>query len=767
MRLVQVAKALGMTGQELRHELSQVNFGVKPTDREIPDTLAKGILRFVAQKKGIVIDVDNLGLDMSDEGEEQPQESASMTLEKTEETVPEEAVQAKTAPVSAEGLNVLRKLSLEDVPKEAIQRQQQALKSSAGNRHGRRPVRASADIRKKKTASQTVQEQIKKKEGLVMLPDQISVKELAEKTGIQVPMIIQTLMKNGVMATITQSIDYDTAAIVATELGIEVQRELRSAKAEDLLSKNLKELLKDEPENLVPRPPIVVVMGHVDHGKTAILDAIRETDVVSQEAGGITQHIGAYQVEHVTGNEKKKITFLDTPGHEAFTAMRARGAQLTDIAIIVVSAEEGVKPTTIEAIHHAKDANVPVIVAINKMDRERADPDRVKGELAAQGLQPEEWGGTTPMVHTSAVTKQGIPDLLDHILLLAELNNIRANPNRTAVATVIESHLDTSLGSLATLIVNAGTLHVGDVFICGRTLGRVKTMMDAHGTRLTEVLPSGAVRISGLNDVPQVGDIVQVVPSEKEARSLLDVILAKEADKPRRSFADLVSRISEGKLTQLKIVLKADAQGSLEAIQEALSRQVTEGGVSAKVIHAAVGSVSESDVMMAAASEGIVLSFNAPVSNDVLRTAEREGVKVLQYSIVYELLEEVDRLLKGMIEPVEEEKIVGHLEVRGVFLTKKKEQIIGGKVMDGVIKRVLFRLMRPSTHSTSSGQAGSGQVMAEVGTGRITSLKHVDKDIKEAKEGTECGMRVEISVPVLEGDTLEAYTRELKRKEEA
>src|SRR3989344_5683223 len=658
MRLVQVAKALGMTGQELRHELSQVNFGVKPTDREIPDGIAKGVLRFLAQKKGITVNMESLGLDMGDEGEEREETAEAPALPAVAVVEEGPAVGAKpTSAAHIEGLNVLRKLSLEGVPEAAIQKQAQELRqtSKADIAERTREQKAMALLTKKKPGHQTVQAQIKKKEGLVMLPDQISVKELAEKTGVQVPILIQTLMKNGVMATITQSIDYETAAIIATELGIQVQREERSAKAEDLFSRNVKELLKDEPENLQPRAPIVVVMGHVDHGKTAILDAIRETDVVKHEAGGITQHIGAYQVERIVKSgdkeERKRITFLDTPGHEAFTAMRARGAQVTDIAVIVVSAEEGVKPTTIEAINHAKAGNVPMIVAINKIDRERADPDRVKGELAAQGLQPEEWGGTTPMVHTSAVTKQGIPDLLDHILLLAELNNIRANPKRTAVATVIESHLDTSLGSLATLIVNAGTLHVGDVFICGRTLGRVKTMMDAHGTRLTEVLPSGAVRISGLNDVPQVGDIVQVVPSEKEARSLLDVILAKEADKPRRSFADLVSRISEGKLTQLKIVLKADAQGSLEAIQEALSRQVTEGGVSAKVIHAAMGSVSESDVMMAAASEGIVLSFNAPVSGDVLRTAEREGVKVLQYSIVYDQLAEVDRLLKGLIEP--------------------------------------------------------------------------------------------------------------------
>ncbi|MEK7590619.1 MAG: translation initiation factor IF-2 [Patescibacteria group bacterium] len=753
MRLVQVAKALGMTGQELRKELLQVNFGVKPTDREIPDSLAKGILRFLAQKRELNLNIDALGLELMQE--EAEAEEAEAPIEKME--TPAEPVAApKTVPPHIEGLNVLRKLSLENVPREAIQRQEQQLKkvTKAERDERTREQRALAQAQKKPAAHQIAQEQIKKKEGVVLLPDQISVKELAEKTGVQVPMLIQTLMKNGVMATITQSIDYDTAAIVATELGIQVQREERAARAEDLFSRNVKELLKDEPENLQPRAPIVVVMGHVDHGKTAILDAIRETDVVKHEAGGITQHIGAYQVEHAVKSgdttEIKKITFLDTPGHEAFTAMRARGAQVTDIAVIVVSAEEGVKPTTVEAINHAKDGNVPIIVAINKIDRERADPDRVKGELAAHGLQPEEWGGTTPFVLTSAVTKQGIPDLLDHILLLAELKDIRANPNRTAVATVIESHLDSSHGPLATVIVNAGTLSIGDVFICGTEIGKVKAMMDAHGERLTKILPSGAVRVSGFAEVPQVGDILQAVPSEKQARELLDAMKARDAEKPpRRSFADLVSRLSEGKLTQLKIVLKADAQGSLEAISEALRRTATEG-VSAKIIHAAVGAVSESDVMMAAASDGIVLSFNAAVSADVRKTAEREGVKVREYTIVYELLEEVEKLLQGLIEPEEVERVLGHLEVRGVFLTKKSEQIIGGRVMDGLLKRIPFRLMREGK---------------QIGAGRITSLKHVDKDIKEAKEGAECGLRVDTTAPILEGDILEAYVRELKRKE--
>jgi translation initiation factor IF-2 len=754
MRLVQVAKALGMTGQELRHELMQVNFGVKPTDREVPDTLAKGILRFIANKKGITVDMVALGF----EGEPGEGEQKAPVKESTDE------VSAASAPSGAamqadakapESLNVLRKLSLEGVSQQEIARQQQTLpkKPTKAERDERLHEEKLLQKQQRQSAESSHQQQIKKKEGVVRLPDTISVKELAEKTGIQVPQLVATLMRNGIRATITQSIDFDTAAIIASELGVTVQREERSAKAEDLHTRNLEELLKDDPENLVTRPPIVVVMGHVDHGKTAILDAIRQTNVVSQEAGGITQHIGAYQVEHTPKgeHEAKKITFLDTPGHQAFTAMRARGAQITDIVILVVSAEEGVKETTLEALDHAKEAGVPIIVAINKMDKERADPERVKGELAGHGLQPEEWGGTTPFIPCSAVTKMGINDILDHILLIAELQEYKANPKRAAVATVIESHLDTSMGPLATVIVNAGTLKVGDICVCGETTGKVKAMIDASGKRLQAVGPSAAARMSGLDGVPVVGDILQVVPSEKEARALLESISEHARSLQKRSFSDLVSRLSEGKMKQLKVVLKTDAQGSLEAIQHALSKVQSEN-INVKVIHGAIGAVSENDVMMASASDGIILAFSVPVSTDIARAAEREGVKVRQYSIVYELLDEVEALLKGLVEPVEEEKILGHLEVRGVFLRKKSEQIIGGKVTDGIIKRVTFRLQR------------DGQ---EIGTGRIVSLKHVDKDIKEAKEGQECGMKIDCSVEVQEKDVLEVYHRELRKKEGA
>ena len=762
MRLVQVAKILGMTGQELRHELTQVNFGVKPTDREVPESLAKGIIRFVAQKKGLTIDLDTIGM-IKDDGEEEGggetgaagSGSSDATSSGTTAAAPA-GVASTAAPRAADSFTVLRKLTLEDVSKEAIARQELALKkpSKEEREEQAREQRTAATLRRSQTsAAQHDQVQIKSKQGPVALPDMITVKELGEKMGVQVPKVIAALMKNGVMATITQSIDFDTAAIVASELNIIVEREQRAASSEQLISRNLKELIKDDAENLLPRPPIVVVMGHVDHGKTALLDAIRSTDVVSSEAGGITQHIGAYQVEYESSLlGRRAITFLDTPGHEAFAAMRARGAQVTDIVILVVSAEEGVKPTTIEAIDHAKDAGVPILVALTKMDKERADPDRVKGELAAHELQPEEWGGKTPVVPCSAVTKQGIPDLLDHLLLMADEMKLTANPNRTAIATVIESHLDSSMGPLATVIVNTGVLRVGDICVCGSITGRVKALIDAHGKRLNEVRPSGAARMSGLESVPTVGDILQVVPSEKEARGLQEAFSEHAGKIQKHTFADLVSRLTQGKLKQLKVVLKVDTQGSLEALKDALSKLTTEGkDVNVKVIHGAIGAVSESDVMMASASEGIVLSFHVAVPPEVNRTAEREGVKIRQYEILYEMLDEVTKLLQGLVEPVEEEKILGHLDVRAIFLTKKSEQIVGGKVLDGVLKRVAFRLMRED---------------ALVGTGRITSLKHGDKDIKEAKEGQECGMRVESSVPVMEGDKLEAYVRELKRKEE-
>ncbi|MBM3227981.1 translation initiation factor IF-2 [Candidatus Peribacteria bacterium] len=749
MRLVQVAKVLGMTGQQLRHELTEVNFGVKPTDREVSDTLAQGIIRFLARKHGITVDMDALGLSMDDDA---PAPKAAATpAPSAVAATPSDQEQAAPSAV-----HVLRKLTLEDVPRAAIVREQEALKVSKAEREERqREDRTATPAVRTRPATERHQEQIKRKEGVVTLPDQVTVKEFAEKTGVQVPPVIQALMKNGMLVTINQTIDFDTAAIIAAELGVEVRKEQSEISADTLRKADMSDLLKDDPANLVERPPVVVVMGHVDHGKTSILDAIRQTDVVKGEAGGITQHIGAYQVVHETSGEQHRITFLDTPGHEAFTAMRARGAQVTDVAVIVVSAEESVKPTTLEAIHHAQEAGVPMVVAINKIDRPNADPERVKGEMAGAGVQPEEWGGSTPFVLCSAVTKQGIDELLDAIVLVSKMRGITGNPHRPAVGTVIESHLDPSFGPLGTVIIRTGTLKTGDIFVCAHTMGRVRAMSDAHDVRLDVVGPSGAVRVAGFDDVPHTGDVLQVVSSEQEARTLLEALESHRHDQRRRSFADLVSRLSEGKLAQLKLVLKADTQGSLEALQQALAK-LQSSGVQPKVIHAAVGAVTESDVTLAAASDGIVLAFHVIVPPAVAKTAEREGVRIREFTIVYELLEEVEGLLQGLLEPEESEQILGHIEVKAVFMTKRTEQVIGGRVTDGSVKRLPFRLLRSS---------GSGETPQLIGSGRITSLRYVDKDIKEAKEGQECGMRIESTLPVQERDILEIYLKELKKKE--
>ncbi len=743
MRLVQVAKILGITGQELRKELMDVDFGIKPTDRETSDNLAIGLIRFVANKRKIAVNWEEIEAMRSGK---MPAAESDTEEKKEEAAAPAEV---KAAPAKVENLNVLRKLTLDGVSKEAIDRQKAALqkeKPKMLTKEEQELRRAEGKLQQtfEKRERPAHQEQIKQKSGPVMIPSQISVKEFAEKAGIQVPKIVSALMKNGVLASINQQIDFETASIVALELGVEVQREQASLSVETLLTNDLAELTKeDDPTHLRPRAPIVTVMGHVDHGKTAILDAIRQANVVAGEAGGITQHIGAYQVD-LNG---KRITFIDTPGHEAFTAMRARGAQLTDIAILVVSAEEGVKPTTIEAIAHAKDAGVPILVAINKIDRPNADIERVKGELAGQGLQAEGWGGDVPMIPCSAHTKQGIPELLEHVLLMAEMEELKANPDRPAIATVIESHLHKSRGPLATVIVNTGTLKVGDIIGCGEVYGKVKALSDAAGKRIGNAEPSTPAVIAGLDALPNVGDILQVFPTEKELKAYLAAYALKRGHEQKRGLSDLVSRLSEGKLKELKIILKADAQGSLESIREALKKLVTDK-VQAKVIHAAIGSITESDVMMAAAGSAIVVGFNVEAPLAVGKTADREGVVIKHYDIIYKLLEDLELLLQGLIQPVEEEKVTGHLEVRGVFFTKGNEQVIGGKVTDGLIKRTPFRLMR----------AG-----AQIGTGRITSLKNIERDIKEAKEGMECGMRVTTTIPVELEDTLEVYTKEFTK----
>lgn len=582
-----------------------------------------------------------------------------------------------------------------------------------------------------------------KKAGTIEIPDIITVKEFSEKTGIGAAKVIGELMKNGILANINQQIDYDTAQIIADDLGVKVKKKLTEGSAEDVFKGDLEALLKEEDSgNLVQRPPIVVVMGHVDHGKTTLLDYIRESNVVEGESGGITQHIAAYQVE----KNDRKITFLDTPGHEAFTAMRARGAKVTDIAILVVAADEGVKPQTIEAIQHAKEAGVPIIVAINKIDKEGAQPDKVKGELGEYDLIPEEWGGKTPMVHVSAKSGEGIPDLLEMILLVADLQDLKANPSRPAIGTVIEAHLDKSLGPVATVVVNSGTLHLMDNLVIGDTFGRVKTMKDHSGKNIKNATPSTPVLIAGITKTPQSGDIFQVVSDEKTARTkALSVKTLKDAERlAGRGVSEIMSQISSGDLKQLKLVLKADTKGSLEALKQSIAN-IKHEDVGVKVILSGVGDVTESDVMMAAAGQGIVMAFHAGVNAQVKKTAERENVEVLQYTVIYKLMDDIKKILSGLLEPEIVETIIGKAEVKKIFMTKKKEMIVGCKVIDGRIEKVNVRIFRNEE---------------EVGEGKVETLKIVDDKVNEVPEGKECGILYTGFLPLQEGDILEAYKQE-------
>lgn len=588
----------------------------------------------------------------------------------------------------------------------------------------------------------------------VKIGDTISVKEFSEKTGIKLAKVIGELMKNGILANINQEIDFETAQVIADDLGVKIERIRSVASTEDLLAGDLSNLLKeDDSSALVERPPVVCVMGHVDHGKTKLLDSIRTTDVVSGESGGITQHIGAYQVE----KNGKLVTFLDTPGHEAFTAMRARGAKVTDIAILVVAADEGVKPQTIEAIHHAQEAGVPIIVALNKIDKPNANPDRVKGELAEHGLQPEDWGGKTVMVQVSAMTGQGIEDLLDVVLLTAEMEGYKANPQREAVGTVVEAHLDHTLGPVATVLVNTGTLKVTDNVIVGSTYGRIKVMRDHNGKPLKVAPPSTPVFVAGLHKTPKSGDILQVVSTEAlaKARAGEVALITKQRDFEKMSSVNqLISSIKSDKV--LKIVLKADAKGSIEAIKHALSK-IKDEEVAVKVIHSGVGKVSNSDILMASASKGVVFAFHSDFdSPSVSKTAEREGVEVRSYKVIYDLVTDVTKFLSGMLEPELFEVVLGRAKVKKVFFTKKRQSIIGCGVLSGKMEtKAKLRVIRGKTPEKEDNIVGEGV---------IDSLHKAEETIKEIAEGNDCGIKFVGDITPEEGDILEAYKLEERRR---
>ena len=580
----------------------------------------------------------------------------------------------------------------------------------------------------------------------VVLPKQVSVRELATLLDVSIVDLMRALVNMGTMASINTTIDFDTASLVATELGIETTAEEEIAPVVEDTEAEIAPLkldlwTEDDASKLKPRPPVITILGHVDHGKTSLLDAIRTTNVTAREAGGITQHIGAFQIEY----KDRKVTFLDTPGHEAFTAMRARGAQITDVAILVVAADDGVQPQTIEAIAHVKAAAVPIVVALNKMDKADANPDQVKAQLAEHGVTIEEYGGDTPLVAVSARSKMGLEDLLETVLLVADVEELTANPDRPAGGRVVEAHLDTKRGPVATVLVQTGTLERGDLVVAGITYGRIRAMTDDKGKVVGRAEPSRPVEILGLPGVPEAGDVFRVVTDEKMAKALVAANAreragAGAAEKPA-TLDEMFAQVKEGKAKELKLVLKADVQGSLEAIKGALAK-IPQEEVGLQVIHDAVGDITESDLTLAAASSAVVLGFNTKMEAPAKRVADQTNVDVRMYKVIYELLDDVQKALTGMLEPVMVETVIGHAEVRQIF-TAGKTTIAGCGVLDGVMRRgVQARLLR-------GGEVGHD--------GHIESLRRVKDDVREVAAGLECGITLDTN-DIQVGDVIEAYT---------
>ena len=587
-----------------------------------------------------------------------------------------------------------------------------------------------------------LQLEIAKKQQLkVEIPDEIAVGELASRMKKTASEVIKQLFKMGVFASVSDVIDYDTAALVAMELGCKVEKEVIVTVEERLIDDH-----EDKPEDLVPRAPVVVVMGHVDHGKTSLLDYIRHANVVSGEAGGITQHIGAYTVD-VNGSP---ITFLDTPGHEAFTSMRARGAMVTDIAILVVAADDGIMPQTIESINHAKAANIPVVVAINKMDAVGANPERIKQQLTEYDLVSEEWGGDTIICPISAKTGQGIDNLLENLVVLSEVLELKANPNRAARGAVIEARLDKGRGPIMTVLVQNGTLKLGDIIIAGTAVGRVRTMINDKGQRVTEAGPSTPVEISGMSEVPSAGDTFNAVADERMARELAEerrIQMSSNAmpGTKKVSLEDLFSQIQAGEMKTLNVIVKADVQGSAEAVKASLEK-ISNEEVRVKVIHSAVGAINESDVMLAATSGAIIVGFNVRPDNAARDSAARSKVDMRMYRVIYDCINEIEAAMKGMLAPKFKEAVIGHAEVRETYKVSKVGTVCGCYCTDGKIQRGCeVRVLRDNI------------VIHE---GELASLRRFKDDVKEVASGYECGMQVEKFNDIKVGDVIECFVME-------
>ncbi len=582
----------------------------------------------------------------------------------------------------------------------------------------------------------------------IELPASITVRELAQMIQASPIQVIKILMSNGVMANINQQVDFDTAAIVASEMGFEANQETPEVEevketGEIPLWRQL--IASEDAKSLIARPPVVTILGHVDHGKTTLLDAIRHTNVAGGEAGGITQHVGAYQVEH----KGRLITFLDTPGHAAFTAMRARGAQGADVVVLVVAANDGVMPQTREAIAHARAARVPIVVALNKIDRPDANPDFVKHQLADNGLVPDEWDGSTIVVPVSAKLKTGLDDLLEAILLVADSIEIRANPNGKVFGTVIEAELDRSKGTIATLLVQNGTLQMGEVVLAGRAYGRIRAMSDFHGKKIVKAKPSTPVLVMGLNDVPDAGELFLIYPSEREAKAVAEERKARAQEKiasaPRATLEELFNRFQAGEVHELPLIVKADVQGSLEPITSSLN-ELNKGDIKINVLYSETGNVTENDVMLAAASRAIIVGFNVQADAAARRLAEDQGVSIRQYNIIYRLIEDVEKALKGMLAPEFREVIIGRAEVMAVFRISKVGNIAGCKVREGEIRRNARARVRRAD-----------QVLFE---GEISSLKHEKDDVREVRTGFECGIGLKGFNDLQVGDAIENFSLE-------
>ncbi|KAB7708091.1 translation initiation factor IF-2 [Bacillus aerolatus] len=625
--------------------------------------------------------------------------------------------------------------------------QQKGFNQAKGNnRNQGRGKQQGNKQRQSKPVAATQPPKVKELPEKITFSGSLTVAELGKKLNREPSEIIKKLFMLGVMATINQELDSDAIELVASEYGVEVEEEILIDKAD--LEVYFGE---DDEGKQIERPAVVTIMGHVDHGKTTLLDSIRNTKVSEGEAGGITQHIGAYQIEE----GDKKITFLDTPGHAAFTTMRARGAKITDITILVVAADDGVMPQTVEAINHAKAAEVPIIVAVNKIDKPTANPDRVMQELTEQGLVPEAWGGETIFVPLSAKTGEGIEQLLEMILLVAEVEELKANPGRRAIGTVIEAELDKGRGSVATLLVQNGTLNVGDPIVVGNTFGRVRAMVNDLGRRIKTAGPSTPIEITGLNDVPLAGDRFVVFDDEKTARQIgesraQEALQAQRSEKTRVSLDNLFEHMKQGEMKDLNIVLKADVQGSLEAVAAALNKLEVEG-VNVKIIHTGVGAITESDIILASASNAIVIGFNVRPDVNAKRAADAEAVDVRLHRIIYKAIEEIEAAMKGMLDPEFQEKIIGQAEVRQTFKVSKVGTIAGSYVTEGKITRDSgVRLIRDSI------------VIFE---GQVDALRRFKDDAKEVSQGYECGITIKNFNDVKEGDIIEAFIEEeIERK---